>query len=91
MSENNIPVAEVASDFLRVLAQVESRREPATLVRDGQAVAKLIPLPVVAATCDELAERWESIPKLLPDEAEAFASDLEHARASLPPLKPAWD
>lgn len=89
MSENAIPVAEVARDFLRVLAQVESRREPATLLRDGQPVARLVPLPRSAATCAELAERWESLPKLPPDEAEAFARDLEHARATLPPLKSA--
>jgi len=91
MSENAIPVAEVARDFLRVLAQVESRREPATLLRDGQPVARLVPLPRPAATRAELAERWESLPKLPPDEAEAFARDLEHAHAALPPLKSARD
>jgi hypothetical protein len=45
----------------------------------------------VALTCAELAERWPKLDKLSPDEANAFADDLEHARASLPPLKPAWD
>ena len=91
MSENAIPVAEAARDFLRLLERVESRREPATLLREGHPVARLIPLPAAATTCAELAERWEKMPKLPPGEAEAFAADLEHARASLPPLKPAWD
>ncbi len=91
MSENAIPVAEAARDFLRLLEQVESRREPATLVRNGHPVAKLIPFPAAAGTCEELAERWERIPRLPPAEAEEFAADLEQARASLPPVKPAWD
>ncbi len=91
MSENTIPVAEAVKDFLRVLDRVESLREPATLVRDGRPVAKVIPLPQPAGTCAELASRWEKIPKLSPDEAEAFASDIERARASLPSLKRAWD
>ncbi len=91
MSEHAIPVAEAARDFLRVLALVESRREPTTLMRDGQPVARLVPLPKPAATCAELAERWESLPKLPPEEAEAFARDLEKTHAALPPLKSAWD
>lgn len=44
-----------------------------------------------ALTCGELADRWMALIKLSPDEGSAFASDIEKARASLPPLKPAWD
>jgi hypothetical protein len=42
-------------------------------------------------TCAELAERWPKLEKLSPDEANAFADDLEDARANLPPLRTAWD
>ena len=91
MSENPVTVHDAARDFLRVLEMVETRRESATLLRDGHPVAKLVPLPQPAATCEELADRWESIPKLPPDEAEAFARDIESARRNLPPLKAAWD
>jgi len=42
-------------------------------------------------TCGELAERWGGLEKLPLDEANAFADDIEHARATLPPLKSAWD
>jgi antitoxin (DNA-binding transcriptional repressor) of toxin-antitoxin stability system len=91
MTELAISVAEAAKDFLRVLHLAESRGEPTTLVRDGKPVAKLVPLPQPASTCEELAARWEKLYKLPPDEAEAFAADLEHAHKVLPPLKPAWD
>jgi antitoxin (DNA-binding transcriptional repressor) of toxin-antitoxin stability system len=91
MSETVVPVNEAAGDFLLLLERVESPREPATLVRDGQPVARLIPLARPAATCTELAERWRTIPKLPPEDGQAFADDIERVRANLPPLKPAWD
>jgi prevent-host-death family protein len=91
MSETAVPVAEAARDFLRVLDLVETRREPATLVRDGKPVARLVPVPDLAATCGELAERWEKLERLPPDEAQRFADDIERARGSLPPLRSAWD
>jgi antitoxin (DNA-binding transcriptional repressor) of toxin-antitoxin stability system len=91
MSETAISVAEAARDFLRVLDQVERKREPAVLLREGKPVATLNPVAGAALTCTELAERWSSLPKLPPDEAAAFADDLERARESLPPLKSGWD
>ena len=91
MSDTAISVAEAAKDFLRLLDRVECRRESAILVRDGRPVATLSPLPGAAITCGELAERWPKLEKLSPDEANAFAAGLEHARANLPPVRPAWD
>ena len=91
MSETAISVAEAAKDFLRLLEGVERRRESAILVREGKPVATLSPLPSAARSCAELAERWPSLEKLSPDEANAFADDLERARANPPALSPAWD
>jgi len=91
MSETAIPVAEAAKDFLRLLDWVERQHESAILVREGRAVATLSPLPRAALTCAELADRWPTLDKLSPGEATAFANDLEQARTSLPPLRPAWD
>ncbi len=86
-----VPVAEAAKDFLRLLDWVERQHESAVLVREGRPVATLSPLPSAALTCGELADRWPKLERLPSDEAKAFADDLEHARASLPPLTPAWD
>ncbi len=91
MSERTFPVAVVAKDFLRVLEGVERKGEPAVIVRDGKRVATLSPFPALALTCAELADRWPNLERLAPDEASAFADDIEQARASLPPLRPAWD
>jgi antitoxin (DNA-binding transcriptional repressor) of toxin-antitoxin stability system len=91
MSETTISVTEAAKDLLRVLAMIEERHEIAILVRNGQAVAKLTPILRPATTCEELAERWPELDRLPQDEAEAFAQDVESARARLLPLRSAWD
>jgi len=44
-----------------------------------------------ALTSAELAERWEKMDKLPPDEGNAYANDLEAAGRNLPPLKSAGD
>ena len=54
-------------------------------------MATLSPVPGVALTCAELAERWPKLEKLRPEEATAFADDLERAQADLPPVRSAWD
>ena len=43
------------------------------------------------ATCGELSDRWSQLEKLPADEANSLADDIEQSRASLPPLKSAWD
>jgi antitoxin (DNA-binding transcriptional repressor) of toxin-antitoxin stability system len=90
MSETAISVTEAAQDFLRVLDRVERGGESAVLVREGRAVATLSPIPRAALNCAELADRWAKLDKLSPDEAAAFADDVEHARANVPPLRSAW-
>jgi hypothetical protein len=47
--------------------------------------------PSPAKTSAELAEYWSKLDRLPPDEANAFADDIEAAHRSLPPLKSAWD
>ena len=91
MSETAISVAEAAKDFLKLVDLVERKRESAVLMREGKAVATLNPVPGPALTSAELAERWSKLDKLPPDEANAFADDIEAARRNLPPLKSAWD
>jgi antitoxin (DNA-binding transcriptional repressor) of toxin-antitoxin stability system len=91
MSERTIPSDEAARDFLRLLERVERKGESAVIVRDGKRVATLSPVPAVALTCAELADRWPNLERLAPDEANAFADDIEQACASLPPVRPAWD
>ena len=68
-------------------------RDSETLPAKAHALLTLLDssLPPVARTCAELAERWAGLEKLPSEEANAFADDIERARANLPKLKPAWD
>jgi hypothetical protein len=91
MSETTIPAAEAAKDFLKLLDLVERNHEPAVIVREGKAVAMINPMPGPAVTSTELAEHWSRLDRLAPDEANAFADDIEAARRNLPPLKSTWD
>jgi hypothetical protein len=50
-------------------------------------LSKEILTPQPAKTCAELASRCEKLARLPQEEAEAFASDIERARASLQKLK----
>ena len=53
--------------------------------------ASLRPLLGTSLTGPDLAGRWSKLDRLPPDEAKAFADDLESARHHLPPLKSGWD
>ena len=67
-------------------------RGPEALPARARALLTLLDssAPSAALTCGELAERWTALEKLPLGEANAFADDLERARANLPPLRPAW-
>lgn len=43
-----------------------------------------------AMTLDEFIKKWESRPKLTPEESEAYAADIEAARAELLPVRDPW-
>ena len=91
MSETVISVADAAKDFLSLLELVETKGQSAVLLRAGKRIATLTPVPQVAQNCVELAAHWLKLERLDPDDAEAFAADIELARATLPAPKTAWD
>lgn len=87
MNATSISATDAAKDFLGLLELVEGRGEPAVILREGRPIATLSPLPKVAESCAELAERWPRLEKLSPEEARAFADDMEQARAGTSPRK----
>ncbi len=91
MSGTAISVTDAAHDFVKLVERVERRRESAVITREGRPIATLVPVDRPAATCEELAARLAAIPRLPPDEAEAFANDIEEGIRNLPPLKSPWD
>jgi len=75
-------VTEVLRNFSDYINRVAYRGERFVLVRGGRPVAELTPLPS-GTRLGDLPDLLESLPRLSPDEAEAFAGDLERARDEL--------
>lgn len=46
--------------------------------------------PARVVTASDLAGRWAALPRLGPEEAAAFARELEAASQALPPLSAPW-
>lgn len=85
-------VTDVARNFSDYINRVAHRGETFVLTRGGKAVAELRPLPA-GRTLGDLAAFLASAPRLGKESADAFAADLEEARAELnaAPLRDPWD
>jgi hypothetical protein len=81
-----LTVTQVARGFADVINRVTYRRESFVLVRGGRAVAELRPVPAGVRVAD-LADLHAALPRL--DDADAFAADLDAARAELATQEPA--
>lgn len=85
-----ITVTEAARHFSDLINRVRYRHEKAVLLKGGKPVAQVGPVRS-AMTGRELAKRWEEHPWLAPDEAGAFAADIQSARSKLPPPESKWE
>ena len=77
-----LTATEVARRFAEVLNRVAYRRESFIVVRGQRPVAELRPVPAGTRFAD-LPGLIASLPRLDEDDADAFAADLEAARAEL--------
>ncbi len=90
MRDRVITVTQAARNFADLINRVYYRHESALLMKNGVAVARIVPVEPRRVTGAELADLICDIPHLPPDEAEAFAADIEAARRELPPLRDPW-
>lgn len=84
-------VTDVLRNFSDYINRVVYRREAFVLVRGGKPVAELSPVPS-GTRLGDLPSLLDALPRL-GDEAQAFAADLDAARAELaahPPGDP-WE
>lgn len=84
-------VTDAARNFADVVARAFYRGESAKLIKNGRAVARIVPIDdtVRLNTGTELARRWADPerPRLPPAEAEALEADLKEASRALPSLE----
>jgi hypothetical protein len=78
-------VTEVARNFAEYVNRVAFRGERFVLMRGRRAVAELRPVPA-GMRLGDLPKLLASLPRLGPDDAAKFESDLASAREQIPPL-----
>jgi prevent-host-death family protein len=83
--KGTISVTEAVRNFADFINRVAYRGEHFVLERGGRPVARLVPVPQ-AGRLGDLPDLMASVPGLTPDDAEAFARDMEDASSQLPPL-----
>jgi antitoxin (DNA-binding transcriptional repressor) of toxin-antitoxin stability system len=88
----HVNVTEALRNFSDYLNRVAYRGERFVLVRGGKPVAELSPIPD-GLRLAELSVLLASLPRLTADEAAAFASDVDAARAELNGIdvRDAWE
>ena len=85
-----LSVTEAARRFADVVNRAFYRQETTVLVKNGVPVAYVAPMSPTGIPARELAHRWALLPRLSPEDAEAFAADVAAARAALPPPADPW-
>ena len=80
-----ISVTEAVRNFADFINRVAYRGEHFVLERGGRPVARLVPVPQ-AGRLGDLPELMANVPGLDPEDAGAFARDMEEAAHGLPPL-----
>ena len=79
----SITTTQLARELSHVLNRVADRRESFVVVRGMRALAQLRPLPM-GTRLGDLPAVLAALPRLQPEDAEAFATDLDAARRDLP-------
>lgn len=87
-----VTVTDMARNFADYISRVAYRGERFLLTRGNRVVAEIRPVPE-ARNLSELPELLAALPRLSPDEAEAFGRDLAEGRDALgpPPSGGAWE
>jgi antitoxin (DNA-binding transcriptional repressor) of toxin-antitoxin stability system len=89
--KSTISVTDVLRNFADYINRVVYRRERFVLVRGGRPVAELGPVPL-GSRLAELPGLLESLPSVPPEDADAWAAELDAARleVSVQPPRDPW-
>ncbi len=92
MGTTSLSVTEMVRGFSEYVNRVVYRQERFILLKGRKPVAELRPV-ASGVRLSELEEALRGLPRLSPEEADAFAADLDAAREELPRQRPdddAW-
>lgn len=85
-----VSVTEAARNFADIVNRAYYRGETTVLIRNGMAVAHIAPAAPIGLPVAEIRRRLKLRRRMSPEEAEAFARDVEDMRKSIPPLRDPW-
>lgn len=91
MSDRKVSVTEASRHFADLVNRTYYRGESTMLVRSGEPVARVVPVGGASLLGRDWLGRWESRPRLDPDDADEFAATLEASRAKLEAPEVGWD
>ena len=86
-----ISVTEAARNFADLVNRAFYRGETTVLVKNGVPVAHIVPGAPAGLAASEVLRRWNSGPRLTPDEAAALGREIANARGALPPVRDPWE
>ena len=90
---SNATVREVAENFTEYLERVVRQGEKFVLVQGGKPVAELGPVKEAWPLVKDLPAILASLPRLAPEDLDAFEADLAEAREQLGrvPVRDPWE
>jgi antitoxin (DNA-binding transcriptional repressor) of toxin-antitoxin stability system len=87
---DKLTIAEAARDLSAVVERARASAEGVVLLDGGEPVAKVVSVRPRGKTGREIAASGRLRPRLSPEEAEAFARDIEEGRKFFLPLRDPW-
>jgi antitoxin (DNA-binding transcriptional repressor) of toxin-antitoxin stability system len=87
---DRLTLAEAARDLPSAVKRARASADGVVLLDAGEPVAKIVPVRPLGKTGREIAANGRLLPRLSPEEAEAFARDIEEGRKFFLPLRDPW-
>jgi len=88
-----VTATELARNLSTLLGEIRYRRIDLEVTKGDEVIARVLPPEARPASCsvDRLDDLFRHLPRLEPQGAEAFASDVREARKGLVESESAWD
>lgn len=88
-----VTATELARNLSALLGEIRYRRIDLEVTKGDEVIARVLPPEARPAGCsvDRLDDLFRRLPRLEPQEAEAFASDIREAHRALVESGSAWD
>jgi antitoxin (DNA-binding transcriptional repressor) of toxin-antitoxin stability system len=91
MSESIMTVEDAAACLPDLVERIHSRREPTVIIKSGQPMVRIVPIPTPGEVADDLIaflSRWR---REFPEPDEQFAEAVDESRRGVQSPRNPWD